>query len=55
MRLSFMAVVGEVGRQADNDLEEVGLDYTPADLAIGAAPEQDAVSHHHLLDSLVRR
>ena len=37
----------QVGGQADDRLEQVGLYNAPPDLALGAAPEQDAVGHHH--------
>ena len=37
----------EVGRQPDDCLEQVGLDDAPAYGPLRAAPEEDAVGHHH--------
>ena len=37
----------EVGGQADDGLEQVGLHDAPAYFPLGAAPEQDAVGHYH--------
>ena len=37
----------QVGRQADDGLEKIGVHDALADLALGATTEQHAVGHHH--------
>ena len=46
MATGMLAPKNRLGGQTDDRFEQIGLDYALPYLALGAAPEQDAVGHH---------